>query len=186
MWGRLEELEVGGGGGELEGEAEEAGDFEEDAFAGGAFYAVKVAFVAVHGALADNADAAPVHVGCDFGRAEVVGLRQLAHGCYKCVHVGGSHGHRLAVGRAFHVSILEGGRTVYDGVKCEPRGMHEKQIAYEGDILADLTACPHDYACVHGGEHVKSEVGKLSVCGKFCVCPFEVAHGKPLRGGHIF
>lgn len=134
----LEELEVGGGG-EFEDEAEESGYFYEDAAFGGSFDAEEVAFVTVHGAVADNAYALAVHVGGDFFRAYVAWLLLLADGCDECVHVGGAYGHRLTVG-SFYVAVLQCGCFFHDRVELGACAPYEQKVAHEGDFLAYVSA----------------------------------------------
>lgn len=177
--GRLEELEVVGGG-YFDDEAEEAGNFEKDAFFCGAADADKMAFVTVHRSGAYEAHATAVHLRGYLGKCHVIRLLHEADGRDEAVHVGRAHCHRLAIGAAFDVTILERVGPGDNRIESVASSEHKKQVADKGDFLADATAATHGDLSLHGGEDLKSVGSELSVGGIFCVGPLEVTHGKPL------
>lgn len=175
----LEELEVVGGG-YFDDEAEEAGDFEKDAFFCGAADADKIAFVTVHRSGTNEAHASAVHLRGYLGKCHVIRLLHEADGRDEAVHVGRTHGHRLAIGAAFDETILESVGPGDNRIESVASSEHKKQIADKGDFLADATAATHGDLSLHGSEDLKSVGSELFVGGIFCVGPLEVTHGKPL------
>lgn len=177
-WG-LEELEVVGGG-YFDDEAEESGNLEKDAFFCGAADADEMALVTVHRSGAYEAHATAVHLRGYLGKRHVIRLLHEADGRDEAVHVGRTHGHRLAIGAAFDETILERVGSGDNRIESVASSEHKKQVADKGDVLADATAATHGDLSLHGGEDLKAVSSELFVGGIFCVGPLEVTHGKPL------
>ena len=175
----LEELEVVGGG-YFDDEAEESGNFEKDAFFCGAADADKIAFVAVHRSGTYEAHAPAVHLRGYLGKCHVIRLLHEADGRDEAVHVGRAHCHRLAIGAAFDVTILERVGPGDNRIESVASSEHKKQVADKGYFFADAMAATHGDLSLHGGEDLKSVGSELFVGGIFCVGPLEVTHGKPL------
>lgn len=177
--GRLEELEVVGGG-YFDDEAEEAGDFEKDAFFCGAADADKIAFVTVHRSGTYEAHAPAVHLRGYLGKCHVIRLLHEADGCDEAVHVSGADCHGFTIRTSLDETILESVGPGDNRIEFVASSEHKKQVTDKGDVLADATAATHGDLSLHGGEDLKSVGRELFVGGIFCVGPLEVTHGKPL------
>lgn len=175
----LEELEVVGGG-YFDDEAEEAGDFEKDAFFCGAADADKIAFVTVHRSGTYEAHAPAVHLRGYLGKCHVIRLLHEADGCDEAVHVSGADCHGFTIRTSLDETILESVGPGDNRIEFVASSEHKKQVTDKGDVLADATAATHGDLSLHGGEDLKSVGSELFVGGIFCVGPLEVTHGKPL------
>lgn len=175
----LEELEVVGGG-YFDDEAEEAGDFEKDAFFCGAADADKIAFVTVHRSGTYEAHATAVHLRGYLGKCHVIRLLHEADSRDEAVHVSGADCHGFTIRTSLDETILESVGPGDNRIESVASSEHKKQIADKGDFLADATAATHGDLSLHGGEDLKSVGSELFVGGIFCVGPLEVTHGKPL------
>lgn len=128
-----------------------------------------MAFVAVHRPGAYEPHATAVHLRGYLGKCHVIRLLHEADGRDEAVHVGRTHGHRLAIGAAFDETILERVGPGDNRIESVASSEHKKQVADKGDFLADATAATHGDLSLHGGEDLKSVGSELFVGGIFAL-----------------